>query len=401
MIALTPRRFCAALLFLEIGCALVGEYRERQSANEGFLIGDCPYYAATAQSLVRDGDWDLCNQLPGDLADHNGFFALSKDRRVVTKHSTLMPILSIPCYWLFGIKGFLVFNIAQTFLLICGIVVLAGGGVLARWLGLVGYLSTPFLFYTYNYSPDVLGAVLVVWSYVFALRVWEPAAQATERADSLACAAGSRKADSLACAVGSRNVVLTGVVAGRAFWAKVYLVFVLAPLALLILPLGWRKTLLCAGVALIAIAPMLITNAHLFGAPWITGYDRDARITEAGFVMTEHYSRFNQPFFAGIRNLLFDSRIGMLRTAPLWILWPVGVWYALRADRSRKTLLRVIALSSAVLINLFFFATYDEWDASVFGNRFLFPALAIGIALQLPFWEKVFAAKRGHVEPPT
>jgi hypothetical protein len=184
-------------------------------------------------------------------------------------------------------------------------------------------------------------------------------------------------------------------------WAKVYLVFVLAPLALLIVPLGWRKALPCAGAAAVAVAPMLIINAHLFGALWITGYDRDARFTETGFVITEHYSRFNQPFFGGLANLLFDSRIGMLRTAPLWFLWPVGVWYALRAHRSEAALRRTLALTSSLLINVLFFACYDEWNASIFGNRFLFPALAIGIALQLPFWEKVFAPRREQTALPS
>ena len=43
-----------------------------------FLAGDCPYYAATAESLLRDGDFDLTNQLGPDresLKAHHGFFA--------------------------------------------------------------------------------------------------------------------------------------------------------------------------------------------------------------------------------------------------------------------------------------------------------------------------------------
>jgi hypothetical protein len=58
-----------------------------------------------------------------------------------------------------------------------------------------------------------------------------------------------------------------------------------------------------------------------------------------------------------------------------------GVWLALRNDRSRS-MLRTIALTSSLLINLIFFACYDEWNASSYGNRFLFPALAMGLALQ-------------------
>jgi hypothetical protein len=330
------------------------------------LIGDCPYYAWTAQSLARDGDWDINNQLPGDLKDHEGFFALSKDERIVPKHSALLPVLSVPFYFAFGKTGFLVFNLLQIFALIWGIAILAGGGIGARWLALGGYLSTPFLAYTYNYSPDVLGAALVVWSYVFALR---------------------------------DRPTLAGLLAGLAVWAKIYLLFVLVPLALIVVPLGWKKTLHCGVASAVALAPMLLINAHLFGAPWITGYDRDARITETGFALTEHYSRFNQPFLTGLGNLIFDGTIGMLRTAPLWFFWPIGVWMAIRVDRSKETLRKMIALTSAIAINFGIFACYDEWQASAFGNRFLFPALVIGLALQGPLWEKVMSRTKDQVAP--
>src|SRR5262249_19416244 len=125
-----------------------------------------------------------------------------------------------------------------------------------------------------------------------------------------------------------------------------------------------------------------------FGAPWITGYDREARITDAGFTVMEHYSRFNQPLLAGLGNLLFDYRIGLLRTAPLWFLWPIGAIIGWRTQ-PRATPLSTLALVAALSINLLFFARYDEWNASEFGNRFLFPAVAIGFALQAPLWRSL------------
>src|SRR5258708_35445357 len=131
MSALTFTRFAVVLVILEIGYAFLASRQQHD-----FLIGDCSYYAATAESLARDGDWELRNQLPGDLKDHEGFFALSKDQRIVPKHSTLLPILSVPFFLLFGTKGFLVFNLIQVFLLIWGIMLLAGGGIGARWLAL-------------------------------------------------------------------------------------------------------------------------------------------------------------------------------------------------------------------------------------------------------------------------
>ena len=387
MSAITPFRFGALLLLLEIAFVIWSEQRPHPAGSEGFLIGDCPYYAATVESLVHDGDWDIRNQLSGELKDHDTFFALSKDGRVVIKHSTLLPLLSLPFYVVFGNMGFLIFNVLQVFALIVGIAQLAGNSPWARLLALAGYLSTPFLAYTYNYSPDVLGAALVVWSYVFAIR---------------------------------RRAILCGFLAGLAIWAKVYLALVMLPAAMIVVPCGWRAVAGAAVASLAALTPMFVINAHLYGAPWITGYDREARVGPDGFELAEHYSRFHQPIVSGLGNLLFDKKIGMLQTAPLWFLWPAGLWFAMRrkvekspADSGARSESRqtsnsdksgspatsatglefakpsgsitkgaAIAITMSLLVNVLFFARYDEWYASFFGNRFLFPALALGLALQ-------------------
>ncbi len=351
MTSLTTVRFCALLCLCEIAFALISHVR----AKRPYLIGDCPYYAATAESLVQDGDWDIRNQLAGDLKeDHEGFFALSKDNRIVPKHSVLMPIVSIPFYLVFGKIGFLIFNLVQMFALLYGVMILAGGGLGARMLALAGYLSTPFLAYTFNYSPDIFGTALLVWSYIFGMR---------------------------------HRPIICGLLAGLAIWAKVYMALLLLPLALIVIPQGWKATLLCGLTACVAVAPMFAINTHLFGSPWITGYDREAHILPDGFVVRDHYSRFNQPILPGLANLLLDDRIGLLRTAPLWLLWPIGVIVAWRIS-AKHARLGLVALTLALLLNLVFFARYDEWDTSAFGNRFLFPALALGLALQGPLWEK-------------
>jgi hypothetical protein len=248
------------------------------------------------------------------------------------------------------------------FALILGIAVLAGNTAAARLLALVGYLSTPFLTYTYNFSPDVLGAALVVWSFI--------------------------------CLQKNRTLA-AGLLAGLAVWAKVYLALVLLPLGLMFIGGSWKPAARFAVAAIVAVTPMLVINAHLFGAPWITGYDREARVTLDGIAVAEHYSRFNQPFVAGLGNLLFDSEIGMLRTAPLWFLWPVGVWLAIR-EAPHNSIRRFMALALAILFNVFVFAPYDEWKASVYGNRFLFPALALGIAVQGPMWEKALTRRKAE-----
>ncbi len=358
---LTPFRFCLLLGLLEVSYTVLSVISAAPNWDS-FLNGDCPYYAATAISLVDDGDWDIRNQLPGELKGHEGFFALSKNGRIVPKHSTLLPIMSIPLYLCFGTPGFLATNLIVVFTLMIGVARLAGSGPGARLLALGAYVSTPFHAYTYSFSIDILGTALLVWSFV--------------------CAQQKRP-------------VLCGLLAGLAVWAKVYLAILLLPLVLIIIPQGWRATLRCAAAAFVGVLPMLVINAYLFGSPVMTGYDRDARIAPGGYTLTEHYSRFNQPVLAGLGNLLFDRRIGMLYTAPLWFLWPLGLCIAWRVG-SRPDRLCLAALVLSLSLNLLVFALYDEWDASVSGNRFLFPALAIGVALQGPAWERVFSSWGGR-----
>src|SRR5947209_19551839 len=89
-----PRSWTAAVILAEVAAVGVGLVVAPRWAD--FLTGDCPYYAAAAESLLRDGDLDLRNQLEGDLRQHHGFFAASPQGRVVPKHSVLMPLLSLP-----------------------------------------------------------------------------------------------------------------------------------------------------------------------------------------------------------------------------------------------------------------------------------------------------------------
>ncbi|MBA4191847.1 MAG: hypothetical protein C0467_28035 [Planctomycetaceae bacterium] len=348
------------IAFVLVAAAIVAVGFARSNEKYSFLIGDCPYYAMTAESLLKDGDFDLANQLaPSEsgegyaktLRTHVGFFAISPDGRPVPKHSTLMPIATLPFFAVFGPYGFLVFNVVQVGVLVFGIAVLAGNTPTARVLALVAYVASPILGYTYNFSPDVFGAVLVIWAYVAATH---------------------------------RRWIVCGLLAGLAVWAKVYLAAIILPVGLLVMLGGWRAVLVAIGGAVLAAAPMLILNAALYGDPLVTGYDRDAIVREDGTLgVRDHYGMFNQPFFLGLSRLLFDADLGAVWTAPLWGLWPLGAWLLWRAGQKWLA----IVMACGIVINLLVFACYDHWNATVGGNRFLFPAFALGYAVQGQLWE--------------
>ncbi|CAN5203298.1 hypothetical protein BH11PLA2_BH11PLA2_18780 [soil metagenome] len=326
-----------------------------------YIDGDSPYYAMTCESLLRDGDLDITNNITSsadlsisreELRPHEGFFAVSPGGRVVPKHSTLLPILSVPFRWLFGIHGYLVINVIVAILLVISVAKLAGDTNAARLLAFGLFITSSWFGYTFNYSPDLFVALLITAAFAFArYERW----------------------------------LLCGVMAGLAVWAKAYAAVILLPLAIIIVPAGVRATLLAVCGSSFGIIPMLWINMVLYGGPLVTGYDCDGRINAAGngFITREHYSLFNQPMVQGTINVLFDLRAGMIRTAPAWFLWPFGLLMILQQPTGFPKRF-AISLALASLFNVLLFAHYECWDATTNGNRFLFPAVALGGALLEP-----------------
>src|SRR5690348_11477607 len=104
-----------------------------------FLIGDCPYYAATAVSLLTDHDLDLRNQLDGGLEAHAMQIAQGMHGEWYPKHPILMPVVTAPLWELFGMNGFLVANVA--FLVTLGVVLYElSRGLLSRVGAVAGSL---------------------------------------------------------------------------------------------------------------------------------------------------------------------------------------------------------------------------------------------------------------------
>ena len=83
-----------------------------------YLMGDSPYYAAAAASLVADGDLKVENNLRGDLQRHSSFVSLGADGEWRPKHPVLMSVASVPFLMMFGVVGLLVFNVVVMALLV-------------------------------------------------------------------------------------------------------------------------------------------------------------------------------------------------------------------------------------------------------------------------------------------
>jgi hypothetical protein len=350
------------------GWAVVSELRRDRAPGRdvpSYLAGDAGLYAAAADSLLRDRDLDLLNQcLPGRATlagalpelegERGGEFGLSKDGRLTLKQSPVFSAAALPFYALFGRPGFLIFNLLVLNLLLIGLVKLAGDTPAARVVVLLGYVTTPLWGYTANFSPDLFLCALLV--------------------GSLLAARGGRPGAS-------------GALAGLAVGTKVYVAVLVLPVPVLVWAAAdrrWAALARFAAGGLLGVAPALAFNAWLFGAPWVTGYERQLLVRDGVVGLADHSSRFTVPFFDGLRTLLFDPVAGLWPTAPLWFLWPAAV-VVLLAPRVAPPGGRawMLAAAGVMLLNLALFASYDGWHGGEpdRGNRYLFPALTLGLSL--------------------
>jgi hypothetical protein len=308
-----------------------------------FLVGDGPYYAATAVSMLDDHDLDLRNQLRGGLQVHGRQIALGTNGAWYPKHPILMPLTALPFLALFGMDGFLVFNLAVFAAVAAAMTLLArrhassGPAVAAVAVLLLG---TFFRDYVYNLSPDLFATLL----FLLAAR-----------------------------ALFEERFLPAGLALGAAVTAKLLLV-VLVPIVVVtaFASRGFRGgARLFAGLAPAAVA-LLIANAALFGSPWVTSYDRGVSVASGQEQLITHRTEFDGDFARGLLGELADARHGILPTAPVVLLVVPGL--LLLGRRRRKEALFTAAVFVTLLAVL---APYREWAASHAGNRFLMPAIAL------------------------
>lgn len=338
--------------------------------RQGYLFGDSGVYAAAADSLLHDRDLDLLNQVYRDkptLADalpelegaRGGEFGLAAGGYLTIKQSPVLSAAALPFYAAFGLPGFLVFNLVVLNLLLVGTARLAGGTPAARVVVLVGYLTTPLRHFAFNFSPDLFLCALLVGSVL--------------------AARGDRPA-------------WAGVLAGLAVSTKLYVAAFALPIPLVVWTAAegrrWVALAKFAGGGFVGLAPGLAFNTWLFGAPWVTGYERQLLVTNGHVGVATHTSRFTVPPLDGLWNLMLYPRLGLIPTAPLWLLWPPSAVLLLTRRYAPDTGRAWVVASVAVtLANVAIMAPYDGWhggalDAGpVVGNRYVFPAVVFGFAL--------------------
>ncbi len=313
-----------------------------------YLQGDCQYYFYTAVSLVEDRDVDLLNNLPAPLVRHSDDVSLDSRGRLVPKHPIWMAVFALPFVVAFGAPGALIFNFVQLVLLLFLVFRftrrVASPQASALATAATGALSI-LPHYVWNFSPDIFSCLLLV---------------------------GGLNALPADRSPGRLRHCLAGVLLGLAAVSK-FSLFLALPGIPLLCGRPFRRSL--PALALGFAAPLVCwcaLNAHLFGSPFTTSYDRMARIEGDAVSVHSQRSDFGLPLLVGARAQIMDRAHGLLFTSPVTLLSLAGLFPLARKDRGAALYLLVTFVSVFL-----FFSTYELWAASHHGNRFLIPIIAL------------------------
>jgi hypothetical protein len=255
------------------------------------------------------------------------------------KHSYLMPIAALPFYWLFGIDGTLVFNLLTLLAMILLGYHLARRYAPPEWAGLATLavaFTGPFWAYSYNFSNDGFYTVLILAALLSTL---------------------NNK--------GARG----GALYGLAIWAKITNVLLL-PVFLAAL---WQSESTPAQRRRFVIALLIplglygLANWYMFGAPWISSYQRVLVIKGGELGIASHVSLFSRPYFTGLQDLLFSRHNGLVTAYPILCVSSLGLIPLFRRHRLQGAALLFVFLAYPL-----FYAPFEHYQ-----ERFLFPCFVL------------------------
>ena len=306
-----------------------------------YLPGDCPFYRATALSLLREKDLDLRDDMAWNVVGPQGQVALGARGEWYPKHPILLAIAALPFFAALGDQGLLAFNVLQVALLDVLLFLLARrftsdalALAIAAWFAFGSFLRPA----AYNFSPDVFSSLLVVAGYLL---------------------------------LAGRRFGWAGMLFGLAVAAKwTNLVFLPIAGVYALATAGLRPAVRFALAAAPALLALALLDFHMFGSPFVTPYDRV--LGEGLRIEPSHRTMFDRPFFAGLWTQIVDPQLGLLRSAPQAIFAVPGFFFLARRARAEAALCAALCAAQMAV-----FAPYRMWDASNYGHRFWMTAIAL------------------------
>ncbi len=280
-----------------------------------FIRRDASFYATIARGLVTNFSLDQRKVQPQSWysGQHPGYANLdmywsdvSVGRNGVwyPKHAFLVSVAAAPFYLLFGVPGFLIFNVAcvATMLFAAYLIAVRQAPAAAGGIAVALVAACPALAdHTYLLSADVFNATLIALG---TLLLFE------------------------------RRALAAGVVLGLALWARPVTAALVVPVAAAVM---WRRVDRrelgrFVGGAAVPLAAAAVSNTIMYGAPWITSYDRI--LTVQNRVPTTGSARdlFTNTVDAGLRLMFTDREHGLVANALPALVAVVGLVPLARHD---------------------------------------------------------------------
>jgi hypothetical protein len=288
--------------------------------------------------------------------------AVGRAGEFLPKHPWLMPVLSTPFFFAFGLLGTLLFNLLLFAFLAAGLYRFAreyaGPPSAALAVGTF-LLGTSVHLFMYDYNIDVM--ILALFSMALA-------------------------------ALAARRGLAAGVFTGLCLVVKPTCVILLPVLLLLLWERKDLKTLkwsLLGGAATLAVAGCV--NTWLFGRPWWSGYSRTLVLEGFERKIFSHADAFGRPLSEGIRSV-WTGQFGLAGRHTLMVLALPGL-AALAFSRWRYILGALLTLLASILL----FAKFEYA-----GDRFHWPAIALllpALAETFDLFQKALSRLPGKIRP--
>ncbi len=347
----------AAVVAVVMAAQLVPHVVAQYEPN-AWLLGPSACYVDIQDAILMHGTLDQRGIQPASAysGDHDldqawSNAALGSDGQWWPKYSYLISVASLPFRWLFGTSGSLIFNLTMLILIVVAAYLLARAFVPARYALpaaiLVG-LTGPFARYSYSFLNDGFHAALMV--------------------AGLAAAA-------------HRRAALGGALWGFGVWAHTAGVF--SGPALLAIALDRaedrRRTFvrLAVGGGMV-LAALGAANTAMFGAPWVTGYQRVLTVQAGALVVDTHTGLFTGTLTGGLWRMLTTPSTGLLTMAPIVV---VGALAGLkRLDSTHR--ITAIGTTVTLLALVLFYAAYQYYDVRFLLAWFGLATLPVAAALE-------------------
>jgi len=335
--------------FVLVGLALlVGTTVLRAYQPYTFLFRDGAFYAQTNRSIARSFTLRQEQVQPrswyrGDLPWYHNLddawsnISVGRNGEWYPKHSYLMPLFATPFFVTLGSDGLLLFNaLAMVFALFSGYflasrIVSPPAAAVAVFLVATSPLVT---YLSYSYSHDVFCAALVSGG---------------------------------AALLSARRARLGGFSLGLAVVAKVTNLLIVVPLALALIAQDRRALLRAAFAGLVPLAAYALANTAMYGAPWITSYQRILMVRNGVQTIETYRDAFETPLIEGLARFFSRSAEGEL--GPMAAL-PLAAYAGLVFLRAYPRLAVALGVSLAGFLVVFAKFRYG-------GARFFMPWLAV------------------------